>query len=379
MNAFARARRRFNRGLYGALYHVYRGAFPTRVPPTRIDPTTVRRILVVRHDAIGDMVVTLPTLAYLHALAPQAEIDVLASPRNATLLADDARVHEVIEHDRRWASWWHTVRELRRRHYDVVISAVHNPNFYEGLLAAAIAAPRTARVSAKRPKQYAGFFTHVIRVPPSQRHMARRLLYVVHRVLGDPRDPLPDLDTYPARLRAEHATEARVDAWLAAHVGCEFVALNAWARDAVREFGVSLAADIAAGIVARHPSLGVVVTPPPHARAEADAIVRRARELAPNARIVVADGTGLQDLIAVIERARIVVSVDTANVHLASAAGVPVVSVVTPRTIADAAVWAPWGVAYRTVHVPADRAVRDADPSDVLAAFDALLASLPTA
>ena len=117
-----RVRRRAKRVLYRQLTRLYRTLFPTDAPPGRLCPASVRRVLVVRHDAAGDMAVTLPALAYLSATLPGAEIDVVASPRNAALLHGDARVRRVEVNDHSWRAWLRLVRTLRARRYDVVVS-----------------------------------------------------------------------------------------------------------------------------------------------------------------------------------------------------------------------------------------------------------------
>ena len=71
-------RRRASRALYRLLFRLYRTLFPSDAPRGRVPSSYVRRLLVVRHDALGDMAVTLPAIAYLRATLPHAEIDVTA-------------------------------------------------------------------------------------------------------------------------------------------------------------------------------------------------------------------------------------------------------------------------------------------------------------
>ena len=52
-------------------------------------PETLRRVLLVRYDRIGDAVITTPFIEALRTLAPEATIDVLASPGNAVVFRHD--------------------------------------------------------------------------------------------------------------------------------------------------------------------------------------------------------------------------------------------------------------------------------------------------
>src|ERR1043165_9223234 len=83
------------------------------------------RVLFLRHDRIGDMIVS---TGLIHAIAeahPGLELDVLASPANAPVLAGAGDVHRVIVFDRRRvASYWSALRELRAQKYDAVIDCM---------------------------------------------------------------------------------------------------------------------------------------------------------------------------------------------------------------------------------------------------------------
>jgi heptosyltransferase-3 len=369
-------RRRWSRALYAALVRVYRALFPSTAPPGRLAPRSIRRLLVVRHDAIGDMAVTLPALAYLRETLPDAQIDVVASPTNAPLVGIDPRVDRVFVNDRTLGGWWRTLRAVRARRYDVIVSALHNPHFREGLFAALAGTQATARVTAQRPKRYLGFFTHVVRVPHSQRRMARRLLSLVQHAIGDGAPGTVDPARYPPALAPSAEASDRVEAFLTAHVRGPFVALNAWGRDPARALGVALASEVAAGLARLQPPITVVLTPPPNTIDEARRIAEEAiSRSGDETRIVVAPANTLLDLVELLRRAEFVVTPDTANVHLASAVGTPVVSLHTPLT-ADVSVWGPWNVPSRTVVLSERRPLREVSAEAVLGAVVELRSEL---
>lgn len=58
-------------------------------------PQRVESILVLRYDRIGDMVVTTPLIRELRSLYPSATIDVLASKKNAPVLASNENVSNI--------------------------------------------------------------------------------------------------------------------------------------------------------------------------------------------------------------------------------------------------------------------------------------------
>lgn len=85
----------------------------------------VRRILLVKLRAIGDAVLTLPSLEALHQGFPEAEISVLCPPLAREIYSEDPRVAEVLPYDRAWfKSLGHHARHaegLQARHFDLAV------------------------------------------------------------------------------------------------------------------------------------------------------------------------------------------------------------------------------------------------------------------
>ena len=76
---------------------VARGPRPAALPDWSSGPF---RVLMVRDDGLGDMIVS---LAVMHAIVrahPTIQLDVLASPQNAPIARRAGFFHEVIEHRR---------------------------------------------------------------------------------------------------------------------------------------------------------------------------------------------------------------------------------------------------------------------------------------
>ena len=79
---------------------VYRNALRRTAPPLDLtDPaaaTKVERVLVVRLDAIGDLLLSEPALAVLRQRFPDARIDLVASPVSAEVLQGNPHVDRLI-------------------------------------------------------------------------------------------------------------------------------------------------------------------------------------------------------------------------------------------------------------------------------------------
>lgn len=98
--------------------------FARRKKSNKID-LTPQRILFLRHDKIGDTIVTTPTLRALRERFPDAEITVVASPVNAEIMRRLPYVNSVVVYDKRVVSIPAFLRHLREG-FDVVIDPIIN-------------------------------------------------------------------------------------------------------------------------------------------------------------------------------------------------------------------------------------------------------------
>jgi lipopolysaccharide heptosyltransferase II len=100
-------------------------------PRLPLNPATVRRILVIRLDLLGDAIFSIPALEALGAAYPEAQLDVLALPYTVPILQRVPAVARVYALDvnrlRRPTGWREvgpllgTVRELRAQRYDLAV------------------------------------------------------------------------------------------------------------------------------------------------------------------------------------------------------------------------------------------------------------------
>jgi heptosyltransferase-3 len=365
----SRLRRRLRRRFYRQLFRLYRVAFPTPRWVGRIDPRSLRRILVVQRGGVGDMVLTTPLLAFLKERVPHAEIEVLASRRNAAAIAGDPAVARTFVYDETWRGWVRMLALLRRRHYDAVFTGQEGKHLREALMATAIAHRGTHKISVWRPKRYQGLFTSVARIPPRATHTAERILYMGWHAFGV-REPIGGavVGRYPPRVPVDPNAEARVDQYLAARGLGAFVAVNLSAHFAVRDWSAEPCAAFVSLVLKRHPDLSVVLTPAPGKQAVVEEVARRAA----SSRVILAPALPLLELVALVRRAVAVVTPNTALVHLAAACRRPVVALYAPVVPRDVALWLPIGVPYRALASALGGTSADISPELVANAFDEL-------
>ncbi len=362
------------RRFYSALFPLYRLMWPTRVARGAYLSRTAKRVLVVRNDRLGDMILTTPVFDLLHALAPGVEVDVLASPRNATLLEGDERVSRVLVDDGTWSSLWRLRPQLRARQYDAVFSLIPGRSIRGGWTAAAAAHTHTHRVSTWRPKRYHGFFTRVVRLPHSlmSAHVARQMSYVVRAAFGPVGQDNAEASALeaPVRLHVPDAARRLVEQFLTANAIERFVAVNLRSAAAARSWSATEAMTTLTRLLAMYPTLHAVLVPSPADAAEADEV----RVAVRSARVLVFDPQApLLTLAALVERAAVMITPDTMTLHLAVATGRPVLSLHTTTDGNVPDLWKAVGVPSRALVAPCGRPVSAIDATVVIEGFAQLV------
>ena len=372
--------RLLKRRLYGWLVPLYRLLLRVGVPRGARVPTSVKRVLVVRHDRLGDMILTTPVFDLLAQLAPRVEIDVLASPRSAELVRGDDRVRIVFEDDGTWWGLWRLRPHLRERQYDAVFSLIPGRSIREGWTAAVASRAHTHRVSTWRPKRYHGFFTRVVRLPHSLTavHVSRQMSYVVRGGFGQAGGDVAAASALaaPIRLAIPAAARAEAEGWLAARAIGAFVAVNLASAAPARSWTTTECTRLLPMLLARHPELSFVLVPGPADVADAEAV--RSATVSP--RVLVFDaGAPLLTVAALVSRAALLITPDTMTLHLAVATGRPVLSLHTTTDGNVPDLWKAVGVPSRALMAPAGQPVAAIGAAEVAAAFEELLVEAPRA
>lgn len=362
--SFVRSLESFNRRVW---YSLLRLGFRNRDVAAPIDATAVGSILIIRHDRIGDMIVTTASFELLARRMPQVAIDVIASPQNAGVIAHDQRIRSVHVFNGGVWDFIRLARRLRRNTYDVVFAFVLSKTTESGLLANVIGGRHAIKVAVRnddRAHLYSTFFNVQIRAPRFTRSMARILAGVVADTFGWKHDAAairPSL-----HLTSRHRESAR--RFHDSLPRLSFVVLNISSGSEYRRWPFERNEGFIRAILTAHPELRIVVVSSPDDHEEACRLAS-----IDGARVAVAPSTAdILDVAAIIEGATIVVSPDTSIIHIASAMGAPALTMYS-RMASHYTEWMPTGVPFEAVvtsgQVPIDTLTVD----EVVEAFEKLL------
>lgn len=313
----------------------------TRPFRRRHRPDAPGRILLLRLERIGDLLMALPAIADARAAAPNAEIDLVVGSWNAEVAGSIPGITNVIVVDAPWlargqkgagaAVLARTTIGWRARRYDIAL------NFEPDVRSNAMLALAGARWTAGYRSAGGGaLLDQPLDYRPGEHTVdnARRL---VRAVLGEGRTaPIARLELPGSRQReADSIIGARARPLVAMHV--------AGGRE-VKQWDPLRFAAVARQLI-QDRCATIVLTGGPGDAALVD-VVKRA--LPPTHVVDASTLTSLVSVAAVLERCDLMITGDTGPMHLAAAVGTPIVAVFGPS---DPRRYAPRGPSDRVVRI----------------------------
>ncbi len=296
------------------LVQVERRAEEVRTPGERFPG--VDRLLVVRNDRLGDLVVTVPAVAALRRTYPQAKLGLVVRPDLAPLARMVDGVDQVVD-------------AARMEEFDAQLLISVSPG--SGIPRRARKARIDHRVGSGY-RLYSPLFHRTVneRRSAGLRHEAEYALSFAHRA-GAAAGPA----CFPIRIPDDVGQRARD--WLAAsEIDPEFVLLHPGSGGSCPPWPCGHFIELAGLLQAN--GVAIVFSLGPD-----DADIRRTLEVAsgPLRDVPRFDGA-ITDLAALLRLPRVVVSNSTGPLHLAAAVGTPTLGVYPPWSTCHPSRWGPY-------------------------------------
>lgn len=89
-----------------------------------IDPSNIKRVLFIRPEKLGDMIISLPVFHNLKKLYPHLEIYTICSPRNISIIRDDDRLSGNFIYTKNILRDLAMVKKIRRLKIDAVVDMI---------------------------------------------------------------------------------------------------------------------------------------------------------------------------------------------------------------------------------------------------------------
>jgi lipopolysaccharide heptosyltransferase II len=325
-----------------------------RYPPLQPQSFSPRRILVIRLDLIGDLVLSLTVVHLLKRTYPDAEIDLLALPSSAKIASSDPALNEIIAYDpniwrrpqallrpKNWSALWALRTRLHARQYDLAVSVFGN---WGSVLAVLSGALRRVGFAGEA---YPGFMTDSVPGrhwddPSSTLHEVDYCLQLAQAAGATitPDDRIPHLAVAPQahqeieQLLAQEGIQPG-NTLIACHVSSNNGQSKRWP--------IPYWATLIDHLI-RDNGASVVLTGAQNDLALIEHILRRTHEHPVN----LAGKTSLTQLAALLQRADLVITGDSGPMHIAAAVGTPLIAIHGPTNPAHSGPLSPKATVLRS-------------------------------
>ena len=294
--------------------------------------------LFLKTKHLGDSVILTSAIA---ALPQDFVVDVLCFKESAAIFAMNSRVRHVLVVPRhlagfvRWREYWRLLTIMRNQQYDVL--AQFSDDWRGALLARILNAKiSVARQSKKRPKFWSNSFQHIAKLTPTPRPAPEQDVDLLRKI-GLYNEPFA-----PAyQLQVADTDKLFVENWLTTEgiTQAKLIVIHAAARWKFKGLPNSTWAAL---IDALHQRGYTLILSGGASDLDFNQALIRLCQTAPT----LTSDFNLGKTAALLQKADLLVSIDSMAIHLASALQTPVVALFGPT---GEAIWAPWQVPHRVV------------------------------
>lgn len=317
------------------------GRLGKKLPPLTPASFHPKRILVIRLDLIGDLVLSLTVVRALKRTYPGAEIDLLATPGSAKVALHDPNLTGIITYDpniwhrpkalvqlKNWREARKLLRRLRACQYDLAVSVYGN---WAATLAVLSGAKRRV---GYRSESYPGFMTDNVPggIPGRWRHWAplddKHEVDYCLALAQAAGATLTPADRIP-QLYVDEQSRQEIEQLLlqeGAQQGKSLIVCHVCSNNGQsKRWPIPYWATLIDRLI-REESSQIVLTGTPNDLPIVKSVISRMHEHA----IDLAGKTNLTQLTALLQQADLVISGDSGPMHMAVAVGAPLIAIHGP-------------------------------------------------
>ncbi len=288
------------------------------------------KFLFVRQDRIGDVLVSTPLFYALKKRYPKAVIDIVLSPNNVMAIGNEYLIRSRWIYRKNPIAALTLVRRLRREQYDFVIDLMDNPSATSTMLV--LASGGSWKIGLEKANAYA----YDIVVPLLSRkdvHIVERIAAILtvfgvepaHEMLKIRYETTKDSDDRAEELLHESRAS-----------GSKIIAINISAGSETRFWGIENYKSLLQKLRDLSPACSFLILHKGTDRTRACEIA----SASPNA--LVPPETSFDEFASLIKQSDILITPDTAAVHLAAAFDIPSI-VLYVQSDPNLRIWAPYG------------------------------------
>ncbi len=302
-----------------------------RVVPSDLDFNRAK-LLCLRQNQIGDTLISTPIFSALKQHYPNLIIDVLLDKRNATTLDTNPNIRTRFILKQKFIDFFKVLFAVRREKYDFIVDLVHTPSSLSTLFC--LLGNARFAVGFEREND----FIYDVKVPFKREvRMLRTLseILTAFRITPDEVNLRPHFPLSPS-------AQAFAERVFRSLVGKKIIGVNISASLKLKFWGVEKFVGLIARLTCDFPDATFLVL-------YSNAYAHEAKQIATQAKAHLCDETKtLTDFAAVISKLHVLITPDSAAVHLADAFNVP--CVILTHNPEHITAWYPSFSESRTVH-----------------------------
>ena len=283
------------------------------------------RILIIKPSSLGDIIHALPTLAALRSRFPKAWIVWLVKEQWAEILDGHPQLDEVVAANLNVTKWWGLLRTIRSKKFDLVVDL---QGLFRSALIGKLSGASVVVGFAQGREGSPWLYTHCVELPmPKGQSWRLWNMHAVDRNLAVAKYLGAEWNTPEFCLPCGEDDRKQVDGWLKS---CgvtdadQLIAIAPLTRQTIKNWPLDRFVKVAQAL-SKGDNIKILLV------GTEDLAVGQIFETALGSRLVNLMGkTRVRQLRAVFDKARLLIANDSAPLHIASARGIPIVTIFGP-------------------------------------------------
>jgi ADP-heptose:LPS heptosyltransferase len=326
----------------------------------KFDPRKLRRVLFVRHDKLGDMIVSLPVFHNLKRFFPEIEIDVLCGRDNNMIIAHDPHISRITYYTKKPFSDLKRILDMRRRKYDAIVDMTFGESVTATMLMSLIG-PGAFKLGAGKSR-LSDLFDLTVGASVSHGPHIIESTATVLTLFGI---PLSSCDLIP-RMYLVEQDEVKgkrfADTLRTTHE--QLIGINLSAGRPARTWPVESYVELLRLMLQRFPKVCFVLSASPSERWKIDRVTSVHSE-----RIYAAPaGLSIREIAGLLKNLDYLITPDTSIGHIAGCVNLPTL-VMYPGNMENFAVWRPFNPCVKAINSPHFYRIEYLEPEPVFEAF----------
>ena len=296
-----------------------------------IDILSVKKLLILRYDRIGDMIITTPIFRNLKQMNPNLKIGVFANKINAEIIRNNPYVDVIYIKHTNWLLLIREILKVKSENYDVVINFIFNRTTTCGILAN-IVCPSGIKVGEGFEK-HKFYYNRLLKLPRSSGHMVETLSLFIRETFG----MSIDSDMLSFEIFVDDHTKSKIQNYLQQNALRSrynmnqalppYIVFNLSATDGERRISAEQAFEIGKHLASHKEHRTILLLAPNDQN-----MIQVTKRLVKTTECLIFPEQGtasLLEIAALLGHAIAVITPDTSIIHFASAAKTPVVGFYT--------------------------------------------------